>query len=727
MKNKFFLNRYFLAMLFSCTFFPLWVLISFSLLREHFFTSLLGNLSSQPIYMEKLSGGGDYFQVFYLTWKLKQAFMTGAYSIFEDGFNFIKEGEHFYDIHIGIQYFFGVLSSIFLGDVGGYNFTTAILPLILTFVGGVFWFSVLDIPLSMIFLGAMAITMIPYRISQSYGGHGGGTVMLLLPWYFGFLLRHFLNFETRKFLDLWAGVILFLVTISDEHQGYYLMIFTFIFLAIWIIQQATLKKDWRIIFGQMLHWKYLIGAVLFIIGYGLLINKLLFLSEDGIPKIKRSFQEIHHYSESINYFFHGNTAGNIGAVIGRYILVVSFCLIIVKPKKYLKVFLGNPYLGMMVGFILCLLLMLGMGSHWSQSTGIYEFFYQYVPFFAYQRVPKKIFSLVGCLLVFLFLLLFQYFKNEKFIFPKKIQNVFLYGFVFCLIFQTLQYFNYFRLYARSCYMQEVENLESDFFDFVKNNTDPKDLFLVLPIQDSMNGWATFPQLFAYKTERRFHQGYHGMPPKFIWDKIPILTKLNQGIFTKNVFDVLKDLNTKKIILSLDHISSEDLEKTNQLPFLKKEYCSQHFCLLTVDMASIQENELTQYNLGWSSKTTLHGNQGHWMQKEEAIKGYDRDNKSLFKVISYVENKSAAQKTTAQISVKFIPVLEMDFWVIDETGNSFLIDKKDWQKVESNFYQVSFEIQGTHFYLATKEEFIPILEGVPDYAIYGHFILSISMN
>ena len=135
-------------------------------------------------------------------------------------------------MHIGIQFQIIAFAGFLLGDVAGYNFTVSIASLIFAYLTSYLLLTAVTRSVWFRFFGAMALSMLPYRYVQIMGGHSGGIVYVLLPLYIWGLLRQRLNPEAR-YADALSGLTLFLVSISDEHQAYYLLIFSAIVFLTW--------------------------------------------------------------------------------------------------------------------------------------------------------------------------------------------------------------------------------------------------------------------------------------------------------------------------------------------------------------------------------------------------------------------------------------------------------------------------------------------------------------
>ena len=298
------------------------------------------------------------------------------------------------------------LSDLLFGDVAGYNVVISFASFILAYLTSYLLLTTVTKSVLFRFFGALALTMLPYRFVQILGGHSGGIVFVLLPLYVWAILRQRLYVEAR-YADAVAGLTLFLVTISDEHQSYYLLIFSAIVFLVWIIQDlAELRNARSVLVSTLKRWRFLLLGLGCSIGYGLVLNRFVLMGDGGKAKVERSLDEVATYSRSLPSFFDSETFWNIGAIIARVLAATFILTLILKyRRRILWKPLRSPFLGIALALPVCALIMVGVGPHWTQKTGLYELFFRCLPYFSYQTGSRQDFwpgrdnhgRFVGCI------------------------------------------------------------------------------------------------------------------------------------------------------------------------------------------------------------------------------------------------------------------------------------------------------------------------------------------
>ncbi len=322
----------YLFLLFLCpAFFPLWLLIQHPLWWENFSTTIPGWASSGPTLIRPSFFGGDYIQIFFLAWKLKFNILSGL-SPFVDQFTFASNIDPLrLDLSFGFQFQLIALFQGFLGNIIGYNVGMIIFPFIAVFWSVYFMLGAATKSFYVRIAAAFCVSFLPYRFMYLVGGHGGGVAFILLPLYFGAILRHHLYQESR-FWDALAGFILLLTISSDEHQAYYICIVSFVVLLSWFIQLsiselASFKAFSRCLLSFLLRWKFLLLGLILALYYALVFNK--FVIKKSFPDgIVWSLEQIAGFSLPMSDFFSFGSYTTLGWILIRvFPVIVILCLL----------------------------------------------------------------------------------------------------------------------------------------------------------------------------------------------------------------------------------------------------------------------------------------------------------------------------------------------------------------------------------------------------------------
>ena len=132
------------------------------------------------------------------------------------------------------------------------------------------------------------------------------------------------------------------------------------------------------------------------------------MGDSGGAKVEHTLDDVASFSRSLPSYFRSISFWNIGAIIGRVLMTAILLALIVRFRRTnIRKVLKNQFLGIALALPICAFIMVGVGEHWSQRTGIYKLLFNYMPFFSYQRVPGKIFGLVAIIIVVLSAIFFE--------------------------------------------------------------------------------------------------------------------------------------------------------------------------------------------------------------------------------------------------------------------------------------------------------------------------------
>lgn len=526
--------------------------------------------------------GGDHIQVMYLAWKLKQAVAGSGFSILTDSYNFANLALPFYDFNIGVQFqILAIMMALTGSETAGY--TLAMLPVagFLLFLSGYFLAAQASTSPIVRFLSGLYFVVIPYRVWQSVGGHSGGVVMFLHCLYWAAVLRGKKN-ENARFAPYLAGTMLFLLTISDEHQGYYAILFSGIVLPAWLIQSVTLV-NWRMTLKTFLmRWAPLIAGLIFTIGYGLVLNAVTMNPEGGVSP-HRDLNDVAFYSIATRNFFSAGNLHNIGSTLGP-LFVIGILAVGLSRSIKLKDVIRSTYFPFLICFFLATMLMGGVDAESIKNPGVYGFFFDYAPFFSYQRVPTKMFTSTAIFMVIMIAMLQNWIFKKFSAMPK--QNLArsitaLVSVAFCIqIVQMHRAINNAGLPLIEPVYSAVPETDRQL---ILNEVAKNELIFFVPLSEVMNRYATKQQLMAMLTSRQYSGGYNGLAPESYLSMVRSLRPFNYFNGQQEFFNQIKGRGFKALVFDLkgprDIYDSNAVNAGRFSHFFSTPSCGETLCVM----------------------------------------------------------------------------------------------------------------------------------------------------
>jgi hypothetical protein len=469
-----------------------------------------------------------------------------------------------------------------------------------------------------------------------------------------------------------------------------------------------------------------VGLVLSV-SYGILVNRVV-LSDDGVPKFARTLREVRSYSQGLDEFF--AWPSDLGLLLFAALGFGVLMLLVVARQK--KSNWQSPYLSFFICGFLCSILMLGMGGHWTQNSGLYELFFDYMPFFNKQRVPIKMYSTVATLLVILCLHVYDCLRNEAVMSPIKWRRYLSVG-AAALVFvgivgQPL------RLFANGSRKILFENTQSGplkLFAYLRQHTTLEDIILIQPTNDRMDVYSTLPQYFAVQTGRRFVQGYNGNPPASYYHIVNTQSTFSTGRPSRTAMEQIEKEGFTYLLHSKSAPASTRPEIINkaigQMPFLEKKVCDGDFCLYKIEKSKVELAEFINYGLtGYQS---YHGNTGQWMMREKSIvmtQGFSPEDFEEYKVISYFDSPLPDNQKPYKIRINLEMIKDMDLWIIQPGVEPLCVTVDEFEEQDRKKRHVIFEARSKYFYLATKDSWTAAEVGSTGAGEFAVFVKNIEV-
>ena len=518
---------------------PLWLWLQYPIFFSHFTSAIPGDIDPTHSQVMPAFWGGDHIQVFYLAWKLGRN-LLGAWSIYSDPYNFANQSHLYIDLEVSPQYWPVVVSSALIGPVAGYNLGFILFPLLLGFFGSYFLFRQVASSRAVCIGAAFAMTLLPYRLQQLWGGHGGGAVMALLPCFWGAVLRHRLQPRSR-WSDAAAGLMLFLLVLGDQHQGFYTLLCCAIVFLTWTVQDCA-QSGLAAVARMIGRWKFLLLGLVATVANSWALRAVTLVNQASHATLQRSLSEIASHSEPIGMFVGG--AYSVGLLFWVALAPLALIFFLLQRRRLLQ----RPLFGFALALPLCIPLLVGVGSHWSQRTGVYEFFYHHVPFFAAQRVPTKMFSTVALILCLLLCASWQALRQAE----KRSQRAIAQLVAVLFWLQPLQYLFFFHRHWPGLRLSDMTWTAPEVFSFLKQNSKQSDIVFEVPFNIHHSRYATISQYLATQTGARFADGYAGSPPPHFLHVAPALERVNAGLVDDALMQAMRDEGTTYLLLNFNH-------------------------------------------------------------------------------------------------------------------------------------------------------------------------------
>jgi hypothetical protein len=279
---------------------------------------------------------------------------------------------------------------------------------------------------------------------------------------------------------------------------------------------------------------------------------------------------------------------NIGAIIAKTLAAAILLAVIVKYRQTnLTRTLKSPFLAIALALPICAGIMVGVGTHWSQKTGLYEFLFRYLPYFSYQRVPDKIFGLVAVIIVVLSAVFFESLKKsadspEFSRLYQRILSWIAFAVLVAMVAQPIQFFWIFNSSFPSMELTRLDAGPNKVFAYLQRNAKPEDIVLLVPSGPANRREDTVDFYYAYRTGLRMASGYNGSPPDWFINIIDQLSDFNSGKPGPEALQTARVNGYSYLLLDSTQPPPDGVVAPqiafDAAPYLKKEMCEVKYCL-----------------------------------------------------------------------------------------------------------------------------------------------------
>lgn len=569
---------------------PLWLQLQFPGYLKHLFHAIPGEVWGNPTAIggEGHYYGGDQVQILYLSWKLKQN-LREHWSILTDHLTFAARTGVHHDLCIGPQFWLIAFLSLFVGDVAAYNLGFVVLPLVFSFLAGYYLFGAATSSPWVRALLAAGVSVLPLRVVEMMMGHSTGSFIWAVLLYWGVVLHHHLKRGPRHG-DAIAGAILLATVIAEEHQGLYLLITSAMVFSVWGIQALWPLRGAHRAVGRLLwRWKYLLAGVALVGAWGLFYRKMLLVDSVGHDRFERPAWDIKLYSQPLRNFLDLDSESNIGAWLARALPIGALGLLVAERGRLWR-FARSPFLPFALALPVLLFLTVGLGPDWSQRTGIYEWFYDHVPFFAAQRVSIKMFTVSGIFIGILSAASYESLAGAMIVAQReqRRRSRIIVGIATSLVLAAiaLQPLQYARNIARrwpGLLLTDLNSGPSHIFFYLRTHLSRRDIVLTVPFDVKKSRWETYPDFLAFRAHVRFADGYFGMHPHYFEAAARDIATFNDGAPSTIARAAAKNLGYTYLLLNKDQWPLRTPPAVVQAHFdgadwLDRIMCDGDFCL-----------------------------------------------------------------------------------------------------------------------------------------------------
>jgi hypothetical protein len=544
---------------------------------QNFTTHIPGRIESEPRLIDGF-WGGDHWQVFYLSWKMLFNWEHGL-NLLHDPLTFASAQAPNADLEIGLQFAFVALFMKIIGATAGYNFAFLLLPKALTFLTAWFLCRQTTTDRMFIFLGAFTLFLLPQTLHQTSWGHSGGAIFWLVPLGAAFVWRHAQSKVVKRFSDDWkAGLVIFILVHADQHQSFYLLMLSALAILLYAVNMRLKEcQPYVVVVKQTArNWRGLIIMIMASMMFGMILDKILMTdASSGGSSAARTFGEIRHYSRPIWEFIRLDSD-----VLFPWLVLFALAVALLQTRKenfrlefHQKLFVFGG-----CGFSI---LMLGMGQKGDILAEIislpYRVLYYVLPYFNYQRVPDKMAPIAATLVLAVLLSLVAKLRHP---FMKSIIATALLVQITVYLWQGATTFT-------GMALERTTTLPQDLIDAVQSDVSEQEI--VLPLPTYFDGRAaTFSFAFAYATERRSAEGYHGFPPAHYVQSEESRKLLEKQIWNEQVLTYLKTNGITHLLIDFVVLEQKlgpaapARESWISLTQLQTVFCSESACLFRIN-------------------------------------------------------------------------------------------------------------------------------------------------
>jgi hypothetical protein len=617
------------------------------------------------------------------------------WSFANNGFNFSKlsvMGQGFsidgYNQEYGLWWFpFSLIflfAKIFGNYVLSYN-TVVILSFLISAAGEYLLVLKLSKNERISIIAGILYAIAPFRVAQFSVGHMEGIVSSLLPFVFYFIEEAYSKMNGRY--TLVAGVVLFLVSFSEWHLTYYLIIFGSLLLFARAVEY--LRKD-HMTFDSIKRVSIVTIPVLLLICASVL---WIFLSKDAVTggSGERNIYEIRYYTPSINDFFTKINPNNERAVYLGYIAVGLVIL------GVLYSFSKRSFLVYAIILVVSLIIALGVDFPFRQVS-LYQLFYDFLPYFKNLRLPGRVIA-VSLVPISFFCsygieVIGSYFSLSN----KKVK----FAITLVLLFALIIDFN-----LAPIGVVRLDPNNSAYLKIAGSTEESKVMSLPL-----FNGDAYYNSVYLYYATihgKNIINGYAPWSPSIYSNLLNKLEPLNWGEIGEEEYGILRNLNVRYLAYHKEmfdttyapqksEIASANLLSSRYLKFLKEDSGIYIFEVLP-------EPTIKNINYFGNCSFTTPQYAGGWFGLERWDNGvkarWSKKNAVVYLCLVNATNGSGGKFVIINYTIGYVPV-SFNISVNDVVFKKEVADEAGWKIISidlsnrnmSGLLKLKFELNNT---------------------------------
>ncbi len=379
-------------------------------------------------------------------------------------------------------------------------------------------------------MAALLFALCPYRLSQLFGGHINGFISFYIP------LSLYAFEKGRPFLFLFSLIGLYC---GDLQLLYFFLLF---FSPYFLLRLATSGRS----LPDLLRRTWPIGASYIVILSLFLILKENFLS-NTLETGGHSWQEIISYPFT-NFLKKSPRAveGNLYLGWGPFLGIFLGMLAFLFGKKNERARRLKPITLYRTGYFLLatlFALILTLGTTLNASFPLYDWFYDWVPYFSFSRTPSRLFHFAYLMLSILaglgFSLFIRVLRKRLHLFPwKSIVISFCRVAPLVLILLDLTFFSHIAL----CRL----NRPPATYQLLAQS-EPKGKIVLLPLFSHKDHFSSLYEYAILVSGRKTLQGYSSVPPTACRKMEEQLAPLQEGNFSAELLSFLKSEEVNYIV------------------------------------------------------------------------------------------------------------------------------------------------------------------------------------
>jgi hypothetical protein len=358
-------------------------------------------------------------------------------------------------------------------------------------------------------LGSLLYLILPYFIGQLAVGHIGAFYYFLFPLIFKSIRNN--NFITKTKYSIILGISFLIISLTEWHLSYFIILILGIHIIINILNNKKWLKTIKLLPAIIL-------IILFLISFFYIFHvKNVNIDNTNITQHPKIEQTIKYTPTLGNLINKTNISTDLGSTEKLVYLGPLFIFLII----------GIAYSKKEPSFKIISILFLWNTFGVKIYPSLYKIFFDYFPFFSFNRSPSRFFMIIAPLIIFYILVAVKKLNKKIYIIP-----IFIF-FIIPLLLIPLQ----------------KNNLNKICLEINNNLKYTNNMYriIIIPILDVNNYRNSYYLNLFTCSNKPLINGYTGIKTKEIDEIFKKTLDLNIAIFNQNSLNFLKENDVKYII------------------------------------------------------------------------------------------------------------------------------------------------------------------------------------